>query len=148
MTMCACGLHMASAEAPGTCEVAKLRAERDALSRERDALRTFYDKVKAAEFDGEGKCTYCHGIGACPRCWGRAGITRLEKERDARGAALSREVEGLREALREVQVLDMEPPSTMQEYAEEHLRVMRLVSAALSHTKGTLPAPAAPKETP
>lgn len=28
-------------------------------------------------------CDYCRGIGACPKCWGRAGITRLESQRDA-----------------------------------------------------------------
>lgn len=25
-------------------------------------------------------CDYCKGIGACPRCWGRAAIDELEKE--------------------------------------------------------------------
>jgi hypothetical protein len=26
----------------------------------------------------DDSCDYCHGIGACPRCWGRAAITKLE----------------------------------------------------------------------
>lgn len=26
------------------------------------------------------KCDYCHGIGACPRCWGRAGIEELKAD--------------------------------------------------------------------
>lgn len=43
-------------------------------------------KVKAmAPPEPEGfpeNCTYCHGIGACPKCWGRAAITRMESERE------------------------------------------------------------------
>lgn len=35
-------------------------------------------------------CNYCHGIGACPVCWGRAGITALESERDALKEKLAR----------------------------------------------------------
>ena len=25
-------------------------------------------------------CDYCHAIGACPKCWGRAGIDELKAE--------------------------------------------------------------------
>lgn len=29
-----------------------------------------------------GTCGYCHGVGACPRCWGRVGIDRMERDKD------------------------------------------------------------------
>lgn len=28
-------------------------------------------------------CDYCHAIGACPQCWGRAGYDRLTQEKAA-----------------------------------------------------------------
>ena len=36
-----------------------------------------------------GVCTYCHGVGACPRCWGRVGIDRMAAERDALAARVA-----------------------------------------------------------
>ena len=51
-----------------------------------------------------GACTYCHGVGACPRCWGRVGIDRLERERDEEKEKREEsdrdiaEIEGLRQA--------------------------------------------------
>ena len=27
-------------------------------------------------------CDYCAGVGACPKCWGRAAIEELKRDRD------------------------------------------------------------------
>ena len=54
--------------------------------------------VSAADFDGGGTCTYCHAVGACPRCWGRAAITALEQRAEAaerRVAELEARLQGL-----------------------------------------------------
>ena len=32
--------------------------------------------------DGKIKCDYCFGIGACPRCWGRAAIEKINHHLD------------------------------------------------------------------
>ena len=39
-------------------------------------------------------CEYCHAIGACPKCWGRAGYDRLTREKTALLEALERIVSG------------------------------------------------------
>ena len=39
------------------------------------------------------RCDYCHGVGACPKCWGRTAIEELKNERaellDALNVALA-----------------------------------------------------------
>ena len=55
--------------------LSRVEGERDAARR---LVADFQAKVAAAEHDGGTECSYCHGIGACPRCWGRAGIERAE----------------------------------------------------------------------
>lgn len=39
------------------------------------------------------KCDYCRGVGACPKCWGRANITELQA-RLAEAVALLRKLSG------------------------------------------------------
>lgn len=58
---------------------ARIRELEDALSKAQGFIKNHQARLMAATFDGSEKCDYCHGVGACPRCWGRAAITRLEK---------------------------------------------------------------------
>lgn len=61
-------------------ELREERARTEAALAEVEVLKKRWTELKAAPFDGEGECGYCHGVGACPRCWGRAGITKLEEK--------------------------------------------------------------------
>lgn len=49
-------------------------------------------------------CDYCHGVGACPRCWGRSAIEELTAER----AAL---VDALRDLLGATSITELGVPS-------------------------------------
>lgn len=63
--------------------VAELReSERKRIALEQHVAE-WTAKLEAASHDGGAECSYCHGVGACPRCWGRAAIERLTRE-DAR----------------------------------------------------------------
>lgn len=43
-----------------------------------------------------GTCGYCHGVGACPRCWGRVGIDRMERDKDQVIAKLEAQLDNWR----------------------------------------------------
>ena len=58
------------------------------LAAARAALAEHKKRIAEKDFDGSSRCGYCHGVGACPRCWGRAGITKLEAALAEKGAAL------------------------------------------------------------
>lgn len=45
----------------------------EALARQIVADHNRAEELAQATFDGK-TCTYCHGVGACPRCWGRAAL--------------------------------------------------------------------------
>ena len=47
--------------------------------------------LREARGEAEPRCSYCHGVGACPRCWGRAAITEKSRELDDLRAQLDRE---------------------------------------------------------
>ena len=90
--------HMCHAAACGP-EVSKLREQLAAaearIRGDKEALTVL--KLRIVELEakcevgvlyaggsgGAAHCAYCHGHGACPKCWGRAGIERLYTERDA-----------------------------------------------------------------
>lgn len=68
-------------------------------------------------------CSYCCAVGACPRCWGRAGIDALSEDNAAMKAALEK-------ALRR---LEQEEPKGMDEVPWAETEWVR---AALARTEG------------
>lgn len=98
-------------EAPPTTESARpvplSTADLDGLERSLDAGRTWEPDEATARWvlgvlrrasepaapGGEVACDYCCGVGACPRCWGRAAVSRLAADnarlKEERAAALS-----------------------------------------------------------
>lgn len=86
------------AEAPAPSEPARpvplSTADLDGLERSLDAGRTWEPDEATARWvlgvlrrasepaapGGEVACDYCCGVGACPRCWGRAAVSRLAAE--------------------------------------------------------------------
>ena len=77
-------------------ELAETRAECQRLTAENAELRAIPRMpTHGKHYDPEaGACTYCHGVGACPECWGRVGIGKLRAEVQRLTAAL-REARGL-----------------------------------------------------
>lgn len=91
--LCNCGAQRVEDD---RAEVLRLRAEvvrldaarADAVQRAEEAYRKLESWTRTPPDEFPEKCYYCHGVGACPRCWGRAAITALESERERLAAAL------------------------------------------------------------
>lgn len=47
-------------------------------------------RFEKSRFDGMGKCDYCKGVGACPRCWGRSAVEALYVELAAERAKVEK----------------------------------------------------------
>jgi hypothetical protein len=61
-------------------ELREERARTEEARADAEKWKQRWLEMKALPFDGDAQCGYCKGIGACPRCWGRAGITKLEEK--------------------------------------------------------------------
>jgi hypothetical protein len=83
-----------------------------------------------SEADTAEACTYCHGVGACPKCWGRCAIESAKADHErvqAQAKQQSDVLDALREDYERVQLESVERAAALENAERDHERVQARV---------------------